>query len=128
MQRPKDLVPSRTHSKAAGDAATRGGRTTTDGSRSTPHASNSLMPDGKSVAVALTCSRSSYVASETVNSPVASTLRRVSLRPTEVNCSTGGSELETVKNECGARLSTPSGEVLPTHAIGRGSTRDVSQG
>ena len=63
-----------------------------------------------------------------MNSPVASTLRKVSLCPTDVNWSTGGSLLATVKNECGARLSTPSGEVLATQAIGRGSTNDVSQG
>ena len=78
--------------------------------------------------VALTSSRSAYVASETVNSPMASTLRRVSLWPTEVNWRTGGSLLDTVKKECGARLSTPSGEVLAIHAIGRGRTSDVSHG
>jgi hypothetical protein len=59
-----------------------------------------------------------------VNSPVASTLFNESLRPTEVNATTGGSTQATVKNECGARLCTPSGDVLHTQAIGRGTTTE----
>jgi hypothetical protein len=47
------------------------------------------------------------------------------LRPTEVNCTIGGSTEDTVKKECGARLSTPSGEREETHAIGLGTTTDV---
>ena len=61
----------------------------------------------------------------TTNSPVASMLRRVSLRPTDVNVSIAGSVLATVKNECGARLSTPPAERVLTHAIGRGTTDAV---
>ena len=70
--------------------------------------------------------RASSVTTLTTNSPVSSMLRRLSLRPTEVNCTTGGSWLDTVKNECGARLSTPAADVVDTHAIGRGTTTWVS--
>ena len=45
---------------------------------------------GKSVPVALICSNSASGVRLTVNSPVASTLRSESFRPTEVNCTTGG--------------------------------------
>ncbi len=76
--------------------------------------------------VALTTSNSGSGVTLTTNSPVASMLRRVSLRPTEVNDSIAGSVLATVKNECGARLSTPSAERLLTQAMGRGTTDAVS--
>jgi hypothetical protein len=62
-----------------------------------------------------------------VNSRVSRTLRSVSLAPTEVNCTIGGSALATVKNECGARLPMPAAEVLDTQAIGRGTTSAVSR-
>ncbi len=77
------------------------------------------------MAVALTCSNSGSGVRQTTNSRVRSTFRSESLRPTEVNCTIGGSTEETVKNECGARLSTPSGEREETHAIGRGTTTEV---
>jgi hypothetical protein len=91
-----------------------------------PTASNSLTERGKSVPVALTCSNRCSGARFTTNSPVASTLSRESLRPTEVNCTIGGETQATVKNECGARLSTPSADTEETHAIGRGTTTAVS--
>ena len=56
-----------------------------------------------------------------MNSPVASALRSESFSPTDVNCTIGGSVLATVKNECGARLSTPSADRVTTQAIGRGT-------
>ncbi len=56
---------------------------------------------------------------------MASTLRSESFRPTEVNCRIGGFTQDTVKKECGARLSTPSGERVATQAIGRGTTTEV---
>ena len=46
--------------------------------------------------------------------------------PTLVNWTIGGSTHETVKNECGARLSTPAAERVDTQAIGRGTTTEVS--
>ena len=84
------------HSRATGDSATRGTPTTSLGSRRTPHISASLVPGGKSVAVPLICSKSASGVRLTVNSPVASTLRRESFRPTEVNWTTGGSTHATV--------------------------------
>ena len=38
----------------------------------------------------------------------------------------GGSSQNTLKNENGAALTTPVGPSVVTHAIGRGSTKDVS--
>ena len=84
------------HSTATGDSATRGTSTRSLGSSRTPHASASLVPGGNSVPVALTCSNSASGVRLTVNSPVASTLRSESFRPTEVNWTTGGSTQATV--------------------------------
>ncbi|GAA1532520.1 hypothetical protein GCM10009741_38580 [Kribbella lupini] len=74
--------------------------------------------------MALTCSNNGSLAKFTTNSRVASTLFRLSLRPTEVNCTIGGRTQDTVKNECGARFSTPSAETDETQAIGRGTTTE----
>ena len=49
------------------------------------------------------------------------------IAPIEVNCTIPGSAHATVKNECGARLSTPSAEVVETQAIGRGTTTELSR-
>jgi hypothetical protein len=62
----------------------------------TPASSASLKSGGKSVLVAFTCSNSASGVRLIVNSPVASTLRSESLRPTEVNWTTGGSTQATV--------------------------------
>ena len=62
----------------------------------------------------------------TTNSPVASAFASESLCPTEVNCTTGGWAEETVKKECGARLSIPSADLVETQAIGRGTTTELS--
>jgi hypothetical protein len=93
---PSRTVACRTHSTATGDSATRGTPIRSLGSRWTPICSASLMSAGKSVPVALTCSNSASGARLTVNSPDASTLRSESLRPTEVNWTTGGSTQATV--------------------------------
>jgi hypothetical protein len=53
-------------------------------------------------------------------------LRSVSLRPTDENWSTGGRAHATLKNECGAMLSTPRADRDATHATGRGVTTAVS--
>ena len=62
----------------------------------------------------------------------AGTAERVTLRfvaaPTDVNWTTPGLTPATVKNECGARLSTPSADRVETQAIGRGTTTLVSSG
>ncbi len=68
----------------------------------------------------------SWVTIDTVNRPVARTLRTVSFSEIEVNAITGGLVEATVKNECGARLGTPSAETVETHAIGLGTTSEVS--
>ena len=109
VESPSSSVWCSRHSSATGDSATRGGATSALGSRSGPPRRNSLTPAGKSVAVALTCSNSGSVARQTTNSPVSRTLRSESLAPTLVNWIIGGSTQETVKNECGARFSTPVG-------------------
>ena len=51
--------------------------------------------------------------------------RTESLRPTEVNWMIGGFTEAIVKNEWGARLSTPSADVDEIHAMGRGTTTEV---
>ena len=60
------------------------------------------------------------------NSPVAVAFASESLRPIDVNWTTAGSAQATVKNECGARLSTPSADLVDTQAIGRGTTTELS--
>jgi hypothetical protein len=53
-------------------------------------------------------------------------LRKESLRPIDVNCTIGGSVLAMLKKEWGARFSVlPSGVIVETQAIGRGTTTDV---
>ena len=61
-----------------------------------------------------------------MNCPVASTFRRVSLRPVEENITIGGAPETIVKKECGARLAAPSSATVPTHAMGRGIRTDLS--
>lgn len=56
----------------------------------------------------------------TTNSPVASTLRQVSLWPIEVTDRIAGSVQAMVKKEYGARFGVPSDDAVETHAIGRG--------
>ena len=124
---PKSSVPCSTHSMATGERATRGGVTRQLGSRSRPTSANSSRSEGKSVAVALICSKSGSGARLTTNSPVAFAFASESLRPIDVNCTIGGSAQETVKNECGARLSTPAAERVETQAIGRGTTTELSR-
>ena len=114
------------HSRAAGESATRGGATAALGSVRMEASVNSLVPGGKWTAEALTCHNSERGARLTTNSPVASILRSVSLRVSEVNCTIPGSEEATVKNEWGARLVMPLRSTVETQAIGRGITRAVS--
>ncbi len=62
-----------------------------------------------------------------VNSPTWRTLARVSLRPPRPGEKTnvGGMPLTALKNEYGARLGTPSAEMLPIQPIGRGTISPV---
>ena len=116
------------HSSDAGDAATRGGATRSLGSIITPThpASSTLASNG--ALLPFTWSSSGRDAMLIVASPVARTLRSVSFLPTEVNCTIGGRAHATVKNECGARLPTPSSDSVEIHAIGRGTTSELSSG
>jgi hypothetical protein len=66
-------------------------------------------------------SSSASVASEHVNSPVASTLRSVSLRPVEENITIGGESLTALKKLYGARFTTPDGLTELIQPMGRGA-------
>ena len=91
-----------------------------------PSSRASSSPCSNGALLSLTCSSSVSEEKLTTNSPVSSMLRTVSLRPSELNRTTGGRPLATVKNECGARLPWPSASTVETQAIGRGTTRPVS--
>ena len=108
------------------DSATRCGATVSDGSVAIPSSWASSSPCSKGALLALICSSIDSEAKLTTNSPVSSTLRTVSLRPSELNSTIGGRPLATVKNECGARLPCPSASTVETQAIGRGTTSEVS--
>ena len=65
----------------------------------------------------------------TTNSLVARMFTSVSLRGSRkdaVKHNTGGFALATVKKLNGARFGTPSGEIVETNAIGRGTTAPTS--
>jgi hypothetical protein len=68
------------HSNCTGARLTRHGPTRIEGAFSRPASANSSVPDGQSIAVILTCSRSSQVAMFHTNSRVASALTTESLR------------------------------------------------
>src|SRR3954447_1694176 len=121
-----DRSPTKQHSRAIGDSATRAGATISDGSAVSSAARNSSTSDGNRVAVRLIPSTIGRVLMFTTNSPVSRTLRSESFSPTEVNCTTGGEAEATVKYECGARLSTPRLDRVETQAIGRGTTIELS--
>jgi hypothetical protein len=58
------------HSRLAGEAATRGGRTSVEGAVARPACANSLSPRGRPSEVAFICSRRSQVAMLQTNSPL----------------------------------------------------------
>ncbi len=121
----------RRHSKAAGAAASRGGFTSVDAASFSPNTVGSLSPGGKSIDVRFMSSAMASSTRLTTNSPVMWMLRVVSLgEPSALCCrpstmSAGFSE-NTLKNENGAALTTPSGLSVDTSAIGRGTTRPHS--
>ena len=116
---PISCSPVTRHSKAIGAPATRGGRTERLGSRPMPARSNSLWPRGNGVAESFIADSIASVPMHSTNSPVARALARVSLCPTEVKHTVGGSTPATVVNECGARLSLPSASTSrPTRSRG----------
>ena len=123
---PTSTIRSSRHSIEAGEAVTRRGATVCDGSVSISSRSASSSPCSNGALVALTCSNMASEETLTTNSPVASMLRTVSLRPSEENSTVGGRPLATVKKECGARFPRPSASTVATQAIGRGTTIEVS--
>src|SRR5699024_824310 len=106
-QFPIGIISCNTHSKETGDSATRGAVTVKLCSLARSAISNSLISGGQAAPVKLTESIRLVGAIFTTNSFVASMFVRESFTPTEVNWIMGGSTEATVKNECGARLSTP---------------------
>ncbi|MDT4871127.1 hypothetical protein FQZ97_1062410 [compost metagenome] len=97
-----------------------------------PQRSNSLTPWGNWAALAFIASAWAKDTNWITSSPVACTLRRVSLglpSPCRLTLtsSVGGASLITWKKLNGARLLVPAGETLETQAIGRGVTVDASQ-
>ncbi len=120
------MMRSVRHSIDAGEPTTRRGATVSEGSVAMSSRTASSSPYSKGALLALTASIIDSEEKFTTNSPVASMLRTVSLRPSELNSTTGGRPLATVKKECGARLPRPSASTVETQAIGRGTTRPVS--
>src|SRR5436309_10638989 len=104
---PNETICTTRHSRAQGDSAMRGGRTSRDGAGVSPAASISLTPRGNVAEVAFMASRRSHVARLQTNSRVSSMKLTESLRPSLEKHTTGG-RLETpLKYEYGARLISP---------------------
>src|SRR5918992_1619978 len=118
------------HSMFAGDSATLGGRTTSEGTGVRPAMANSLTSVGYSAAVRFMASAMASTTTLTTNSPVSSILARVSFRLSpawrdEENTIVGGSYATALKKEKGARFTSPAADMLDTKAIGRGTTTPV---
>src|SRR3954451_6207614 len=117
------------HSMAIGVAATRGGRTRTEGAATSPASAISSMPRGDVAEVAFICSRRSQVHRLNTNSGTSAMLARESLGPPSrwvplaQYIIEGGSPPHMLKNENGARFTTPSAEIVEIQPIGRGVTR-----
>ncbi len=131
---PNSRILCSLHSKFTGDAATCGGRTTSDARIFSPASSNSLTPYSYSPLVTFMASANSNVTMLTTNSPVSRIFTNVpfgscpfsSWRMAGANPSIGGLAETQLKNENGARLGTPSLLSVETHAIGRGPTAHKS--
>src|SRR5580692_2199684 len=111
------------------DSFTRGGRTRSLATGVSPATANSSTPYGYSPEVTFIFSANSSLTMFTTNSFVARTFVSVSFegsRYDAVKHSTGGFALATVKKLNGARFATPSGEMVDTNAIGRGTTTPTS--
>src|SRR5262245_23201075 len=115
-------VRSHLHSRAQGEALTRGGLTRFDRAGSRPVDSSSFTPRGKLQEVFFTSWRSSQTARLHTNSRVSSTKQIVSFRPSLANITIGGSLETLLKNEYGARLTSPFRLIEDIHPIGRGPT------
>ena len=96
VESPSSLTLCSVHSSDTGESATRGGLTTLLGSIVMPRCAGSLSSKANAAEVLFTASSSGPWARLTTNSPVACTLRSVSLLPTDVNCTIGGLAQATV--------------------------------
>ena len=94
-----------------------------------PVRANSSISGGYSPEVWFICSARSSSTTFTTKSPVCSAFRTVSLRffarGPEEKAMVGGSPQTPMKKLKGARLCTPSGPTVDTHAIGRGTTQPI---
>src|SRR3974377_1939388 len=116
------------HSMFTGDSLTRAGFTRVLGTGVRPEMANSSTPCGYSPDVIFLFSAISSGTMLITNSPVARTFASVSLggsRTPEANETTGGLAHTALKKLKGARLRTPSGEMVETNAIGRGTMEPI---
>jgi hypothetical protein len=107
------------HSSAAGDAATRGGRTSREGAGSSPACAISLSPRASGAEVSFMASRRSHVARLQTNSPVSSMKAWASLPALAENATIGGRSEIWLKNEYGERLISPLALIAVIQPIGR---------
>jgi hypothetical protein len=119
------------HSRCAGADATRGGFTIREGARSSPASCISSTPRPTCAELLFISCRSSHVARLQTNSPVSSMLASVSLTPPSAwlpfapKTTIGGASAIALKNENGARLTTPDRLCVEIQPIGRGTTSDL---
>jgi hypothetical protein len=97
-----------------------------------PACDTSLSSGGSSALVAFTAAACGEVAALTTNSGTRSRFSSVSFfersrRRVGENTTTGGLPLNALKKLNGARFTTPAGDTVVTHAIGRGVTMPVSR-
>src|SRR4029077_6379716 len=115
-------VCSHLHSSAQGESFTRGGFTSREGAAASPVFSISLTPRANGAAAPFICSRRSQVARLQTNSLVSSANATESLRPSLANITVGGWSVSPLKNEYGARLTSPLALIELIQPIGRGAT------
>ncbi len=123
---PNAITRSSLHSILTGTSASRGVRILVDGSVARPSSSTSLTCGGCSMLLRWIASRCDASPILITNSPSSWMLLPVSfrtpaLRPMFTPISAGLFDTK-VKQENGARFTTPSGESVVIHAIGRGTT------
>src|SRR4029077_10080777 len=104
------------------DALTRGGFTRIEGAGSRPASFISSIPRGNGPDVVFICWRRSQVARLQTNSRVSSMNVSESFLPSEENMMIGGTLETPLKNEYGARLTSPLTLIDEIQPIGRGAT------
>jgi hypothetical protein len=110
---------------------TRGGRTSCEGAAASPARRISSTLRGAAAEVWFIASRSSQVTMLQTHSPVSWMFASVSLTPPsawlplQAIMTMGGASATALKNENGARLTTPALLMVLTQPIGRGTTSDL---